>query len=289
MAASSETAKRVILLARYSAAKTLPMADYANIQLERDGAVARLVLNRPDRRNALTHAMMLELEDAFATVRDDKTCRALVLRGAGGHFSAGGDLEAMADMPPANGTVDPLLPAYRQFGDALLVLNELPQATIAIVEGSAVGGGFGMACCSDVVILHDSARFGMPEPKVGFIPSQIIPFVARRIGEGATRDLAVTGRVIDAREAHRLGIGRHFCASTAEINRTLRAVLDDVLKLEPDAVAAVKRLVLACATEDDRAVLDDAAETLVGLLRRPQAAEGIRHFMAKTSPSWAKE
>ncbi len=271
------------------------MADYANIQLERDGVVARLTLSRPDRRNALTHAMMLELEHAFTTLRQDKTCRALVLRGAGGNFSAGGDLEAMADMPPlpekgpANGGIDPLLPAYRQFGDALLALNELPQATIAIVEGSAVGGGFGMACCSDVVILHDSARFGMPEPKVGFIPSQIIPFVARRIGEGAARDLAVTGRVIDAREAHRLGIGRHFCANTAEINRTLRAVLDDVLKLEPEAVAAVKRLVLRCAAADDRAVLDDAAETLVGLLRRPQASEGIRHFMAKTSPSWAKE
>src|SRR5262245_32366357 len=210
MAASSETMKRVILLARYSAAKTLPMADYANIQLERDGAVARLMLNRPDRRNALTHAMMLELEDAFATLRQDKGCRALILRGAGGPFSAGGDLEAMADMPPlpesgsATGGVDPLLPAYRQFGDALLALNELPQATIAIVEGSAVGGGFGMACCSDVVILHDSARFGMPEPKVGFIPSQIIPFVVRRVREGAARDLAVTGRVIDAKEAHRL-------------------------------------------------------------------------------------
>src|SRR5689334_19710528 len=128
---------------------------YANITRARDGAVARLTLSRPDRRNALTHAMMLELEDAFATLRDDKSCRALVLRGAGGHFSAGGDLEAMADMPPepANGAADPLLAAYRQFGDALLALNELPQATIAIVEGSAVGGGFGMACCSDVVIL----------------------------------------------------------------------------------------------------------------------------------------
>src|SRR5947208_16917215 len=98
------------------------MADYTNIKLERDGAVARLVLNRPDRRNALTHAMMLELEDAFATLRQDKTCRALVLRGAGGHFSAGGDLEAMADIPPkpANGGTDPLLAAYRQFGDPLL-------------------------------------------------------------------------------------------------------------------------------------------------------------------------
>lgn len=270
------------------------MAGYANIKLERDGAVARLVFDRPQRRNALTHAMMLELEDAFATIRDDPSCRVLLLRGVGGHFCAGGDLDAMADMPPppANGAgdpaSDPLVPAYRQFGDALLALNSLPQATVAIVEGSAVGGGFGMACCSDVVILHDSARFGMPEPKVGFIPSQIIPFVVRRIGEGPARDLAVSGRVIDAAEAHRLGIGRHLCANTAEINRTLKAVIDDVLRLEPQALAAVKRLVMSCATEPDRAVLDDAAQSLVDLLRRPQASEGIRHFMAKTSPPWAR-
>src|SRR5262245_29285881 len=184
------------------------MAGYANITLDRDGAVARLVLNRPDRRNALTHAMMLELEDAFAKVRDDQSCRVLVLRGAGGHFCAGGDLDAMADMPasPANGAADPLVPPYRQFGSALMALNVLPQATVAIVEGSAVGGGFGMACCSDVVILHEVARFGMPEPKWGFIPSQILPFVVRRVGEGMARDLAVSGRVIDVVEAHRLGI-----------------------------------------------------------------------------------
>lgn len=266
------------------------MAGYANIKLEHDGAVARLTFDRPERRNALTHAMMLELEDAFGRLRGDKSCRVVVIRGAGGHFCAGGDLDAMVDMPPEPGNgVDPLVPAYRQFGDALLALNGMPQATIAVVEGSAVGGGFGMACCSDVVVLHESARFGMPEPKVGFIPSQIIPFVVRRIGEGAARDLAVTARVIDAVEAHRLGIGRHLCASTAELNRTVKAVLDEVLKLEPEAVAAVKRLVLACATEDDRSVLDDAATSLVGLLRRPQAAEGIRHFRAKTLPSWAKE
>ena len=201
------------------------MAAYANITLARDGAVARLVLNRPDRRNALTHDMMLELEDAFATVRDDLSCRVLVLRGAGGHFSAGGDLDAMADMPPkpANGAADPLVPAYRKLGDALFALNRLPQAIVAIIEGSAVGGGFGLACCSDVVILHESARLGMPEPKWGFIPSQILPFVVRRVGEGAARDLAVTGRVIDGAEAHRLGVGRHFCANTADLNRTLKA------------------------------------------------------------------
>jgi isohexenylglutaconyl-CoA hydratase len=267
------------------------MAEYSNITLDLDGPVARLTLNRPDRRNALTHAMMLELEHAFARIRDDADCRMLVLRGAGGHFCAGGDLDAMADMPPApsNGGSDPLVQAYRQFGDALLALNTLPQATLAIVEGSAVGGGFGMACCSDIVVLHDSARFGMPEPKWGFIPSQIIPFVVRRVGEGPARDLAVTGRVIDAVEAHRLGIGGYLCGNTVELTRTVRSVIDDVLKLEPQALAAAKRLVMSCATADDRAVLDDAAAALVGLLRRPEAREGMKAFMAKTAPPWLRK
>ncbi len=266
------------------------MADYAFLKLERRDAVAWLTLNRPERRNALTHGMMLELEDAFARVADNPFCRVLVIRGAGGHFCAGGDLDAMADMPPrpSNGAEDPLLPAYRQFGNALLALDSMPQATISVVEGSAVGGGFGMACCSDVVVLHQSAHFGVPEPKVGFIPSQIIPFLVRRLGEGPMRDLAVTGRVIDAAEAHRLGVGRYLCRTTEEVDATLKALLDDILKMEPVALAAAKRLVLSCATRDDRSVLDAAAESLVGLLRRPQAAEGIRAFKAKTSPSWSR-
>lgn len=266
------------------------MADYANITLTHADAVAWLTLNRPERRNALTQAMMLELEDAFKRVANDSACRVLVLRGAGGHFSAGGDLAVMVEMPPkpANGAADPMIASYRQFGDALMALNNVPQPTIAVVEGSAVGGGFGMACCSDVVILHESARFGLPEPKAGFIPSQILPFIVRRIGEGATRDLAVTARVIDAAEAYRLGVGRHLCATTAHLDRTLDAVIDDILKLEPQAVAAVKRLVLSTAASDDGSVLDDAAHSLVGLLRRPQASEGIEAFMRKTAPSWTK-
>ncbi len=271
------------------------MADYANITLTREGAVARLVLNRPERRNALTQPMMLELEDAFKRVASDSECRVLVLRGAGGHFSAGGDLTAMAEIPPlpdtaaGNGTTDPLLASYRQFGHALTALNTLPQPTIAVVEGSAVGGGFGMACCSDVVILHESARFGLPEPKAGFIPSQILPFIVRRIGEGATRDLALTARVIDAAEAHRIGVGRYLCSTTADLNRALKAAIDDILKLEPQALAVVKRLVLSAAIDDEHRVLDDAASSLVGLLRRPQASEGIAAFLNKTSPSWAKD
>ena len=264
------------------------MADYAHLRLERDGAVAWLVLDRPERRNALTHAMMIELEHAFRALAADRDCRVVVLRGSGGHFCAGGDLDAMAAMPPApaDGEADPLVPTYRQFGNALLALNGLPQASIAVVEGSAVGGGFGMACCCDVVVLHENARFGLPEPKVGFIPSQIVPFIVRRIGEGATRDLAVTARLIDGAEAHRLGIGRYLCRDGTAVERTVQALIDDVLKLEPTAVSAVKQLVMACDGREIEPLLDAAAESLVGLLRRPQATEGIRHFMNKSLPPW---
>jgi len=101
-------------------------------------------------------------------------------------------------------------------------------------------------------------------------------------------DGVAAGRIVDAAEARRLGIGRHLCRTAAEIDATLQGLLDDVLKMEPRALAAAKRLVLACAREDDRAVLDDASESLVGLLRRAEAAEGIKAFKAKALPGWAR-
>src|SRR5262245_59149817 len=120
---------------------------YETILLARTADTARMTFNRPQRRNALTHVMMREIADAVARVRPDGTIRALVLRGSGGSFCAGGDIGAMADMPAAApaGQVDPLVAPYRVFGDVLIELNNLPIPVISIVEGPAVGGGFGMA------------------------------------------------------------------------------------------------------------------------------------------------
>ena len=266
-------------------------SSYRTIRALRRDAVAEVTFARADRRNALTHEMMQELDDVFAAIGADRAVRVLVLRGEGGHYCAGGDIGFMAAMPPPppdGGRDHTLVAAYRQFGDVLLRLEALSCAVISIVEGSAVGGGFGMVCCSDVVILHRSARFGIPEPKAGFIPSQILPFIVRRLGEGPIRDLAVSGRIIDAEEAQLRGLGRVVCDDEAAIQAALTEALDQVLRMEPDAVAAVKRLVQSCAVATDRAVLDDAAETLVGLLRRPQAREGMQAFIAKSTPSWAQ-
>ncbi|MGE0154632.1 MAG: enoyl-CoA hydratase/isomerase family protein [Reyranellaceae bacterium] len=262
--------------------------NYQHIRLEIEGWVARLTFARPARRNALTFDMMVEIKDAILRVGADSSLRALVLRGEGGYYCAGGDLNTMTDMPeiPPGGT-DPLIPSYRLFGDALLALNGLPQAVISAVEGPAIGGGFGMVCCSDVVIVHENARFGIPEPRVGFIPSQIVPFIVRRIGEGATRHLAVTGTTLSGIEAVAAGIGRKLVHSEFEMNNALDETLENVRRMEPAALASVKRLVLSCATERDVDVLDAAASDLVSLLRKPAARQGIGAFMDKSLPPWA--
>ncbi|WP_417518452.1 enoyl-CoA hydratase/isomerase family protein [Minwuia sp.] len=261
---------------------------YRSIILERRGTRAWLTLNRPEARNALTHAMMEEIGDAVARVADDPAARVLILRGAGGNFSAGGDLNAMQDMPPAAapGEADPLFEPYRFFGDVLMALNDLAKPVVAIVEGGAAGGGFGMACCADVAIIRDTAKLALPEPKVGFIPSQIIPFIARRMGAGQLRRIAVLGIRISGEEAYRLGVSHYLTRSDAETEAVLAEVLEEIDRNDPAAMAAVKDVVLRTDTEPLTGTLDAAAHHLVGLLRRPEAPAGMRAFLNKQDPPW---
>jgi isohexenylglutaconyl-CoA hydratase len=264
--------------------------EFETIRLEAEPhGVRRLTFRRPAQRNALTHRMMEETGRALALVRTDPEARVLVLRGAGGNFCAGGDLNAMIDMPPppAPGEADPLVAPYRMYGDVLAALNTMPQAVVALVEGIAVGGGFGAACCADLTIVTADARLGMPEPRHGFIPSQIIPFVVRRIGEGQARRLAVTASVIDGREATRLGVAHQCCETVGEAEAALAAALEQLRRCAPQALAAVKRLTLSVAVRSDVEVMDDAAETLVSLLRAPEARAGVEAFLAKRRPPWA--
>jgi isohexenylglutaconyl-CoA hydratase len=257
---------------------------YRFISFRRESAVAHLTLRRPERRNALNHEMMREIGDAVERAAADRSLRALVLRGEGGAFCAGGDLAAMSEMPPAPPAgPDPLVAPYRYFGEVLERLNRMPLAVISVVEGPAVGGGLGMVCCSDVVIAHPSAKLGIPEPRSGFIPSQMLPFLVRRVGEGPARYLAVTGTVIDARAALELGLA-HFVV--ADVEEQLKNILEEVGRMEPEAMATVKRLVLECASRPGTEVLDAASVELVRLLRRPEARAGMEAFLQKKAPPW---
>jgi isohexenylglutaconyl-CoA hydratase len=171
---------------------------FEHIRVDIDGAVARVVFDRPHVRNALNERMMGEIGAAVERIAGMPGLRVIVLRGTGGHFCAGGDLNTMTDTPaPAPDGSDSAKVRYRRFGNVLERLNGLPQAVIAVVEGTCVGGGFGMAACADFVIAGTSARFGLPEPRHGFIPSQVIPFLVRRCGEGTASSTQPLGNVLD--------------------------------------------------------------------------------------------
>ena len=264
---------------------------YETLALRRDGPCLHLTLNRPAARNTLTHAMMEEIGAVVAAVADDPDIRVLVMRGAGGHFSAGGDINFMQHLPPppSAGAVDPLVAPYRYFGDVLMQLNALDQAVVAVVDGNAVGGGLGMVCCSDVVIARAEAIFSIPEPRNGFIPSQIIPFVTRRIGEARARYMAVTGARVDGTQAVDWGIAQFCCEDDAAVEAALDQALRQILACSPPAVATVKRLVLAVDRQSDPAVLDDAAESLIRLLRSADGREGMAAFLEKRRPGWLRE
>ena len=260
---------------------------YRYIELERDGLAMHLWFSRPERRNALNHGMLGEIAHALDRVAADRVARALVLRGRGGVFCVGGNLGEMGKLPVRTRKGDPLAADYRRYGETFDRLNRLEKAVISVVEGPAVGGGLAMACCSDVVILHRSARIGMPEARAGFIPAQALPFVVRRLGEGTARYLAVTGAILDAREARAAGLGQFLCGTAASIDRAVRAVLRDIGRVEPAALATVKRLMPLYALRSQDAMLDLGSVQFARLLRRPQARAGMRAFLAKKPPPWA--
>ncbi len=255
------------------------------IRVERRDIAVHILFTRPERRNALTQETMDALLAAFREIHDSNA-RAVVLRGAGGQFSAGGDMSMLGRLPPP-ADPDPLFPVYRKMGHVLEALNALPQAVIAVVEGACTGGGLGMVCCADVAIVHREAKIGLPEARAGFIPAQVIPHIVRRMGEGWTRRLVVTGAILDGCEARRDGLAHLLAGSTEEADLAVAEVLEQVRRCEPSAVAEAKRLVLSVGGRPVDETLDDAAHTIAGLLRGSPAQAGIRAFRAKQPPPWA--
>ena len=161
-----------------------------------EAGILHVTLNRPEARNAMSLVMVRELGDLFATIESRRDVRAVVLRGAGGHFCAGGDVKDMAAArvaePGADGK-DPIAAVNAQFGELVDRVNRAPQVVIAVLEGSVLGGGLGLACVADVALALASASFGLPETGLGLPPAQIAPFLVQRLGFSEARRLAVTG------------------------------------------------------------------------------------------------
>jgi isohexenylglutaconyl-CoA hydratase len=254
--------------------------------------VLRVTFDRPQARNAMNRAMLEELGAVFDAVCEDRAVRAIVLRGSGGHFCAGGDMKEMMAgglMPPGPNQADPVESYSRAFGTMLRKAQHAPAVVIAVCEGAVLGGGFGLACVSDIALAQAQANFGLPETTRGLPPAQIAPFVVERIGLTQARRLCLTGAQFDGRQALRLGIVHDTFADDAELQAKLAAVLTQVRRCAPLANALTKEIILNVARQDLDLVLDDAAKKFALAVRGAEAPEGIAAFVQKRAPAWAKD
>jgi isohexenylglutaconyl-CoA hydratase len=262
-----------------------------NILQALDQGVLHLTFNRPEARNAMSTALLNDLNALFDAVHDDRSVRAIVLRGAGGHFCAGGDIKDMAGARQAKAEAgkDPVADYNRSFGALLRKVNAAPQATIAILEGAVLGGGFGLACVTDVAIAHVDASFGMPETGLGIPPAQIAPFVVERIGLSQARRLGVCGARFKGEEALRLGLVHFVAATEDEIQSRLAEVLKQIRRCAPGANAVTKGIMLSVGQQDPDSILDDAARQFSAAIRGAEGMEGTMAFVQKRLPKWAEE
>lgn len=258
--------------------------------LEKQGPSLFLTINRPDVRNAMSLQMVAELAALFTEVENDNSIRAVVIRGAGGHFCAGGDIKDMAGArgQKGEGKDDPFYKLNRAFGQMIQQVNESSKVVIAITEGAVMGGGFGLACVSDLAIAGPTAKFGMPETTLGVIPAQIAPFVVERIGLTQARRLALLGLRIDAAEACALGIVHQVAESEEQLDDMLNQALERVRLCAPNATAETKALLHRVGNESMAGLLDAAAGKFAAAIRGPEGTEGTMAFMQKREPKWAE-
>jgi isohexenylglutaconyl-CoA hydratase len=259
------------------------------LELERRGAQLVVTLNDPATRNALSAAMLADLEAVLAATHDDRTVRAIILQGRDGMFCAGGNLKgAFGEAAPAPGARDPVHEENQRGGRLLHDLNHHPMAVIALVDGPAMGGGLGLACCADIVITTPRARFALSETSLGLTPAQIAPFVINRIGLATARRLALSGAHFDGAVAAAVGLSDHHCESAEQAAGTLQRLLADIGRCGPYANAVTKALLFEVAGSGRDDVIRRAADAFTACLRSDEGREGIAAFLEKRRPAWAR-
>lgn len=268
----------------------MPLPDYETLTVEKAGVYLRVLLNRPEQRNAINQRMSGELNDMLDRVGSMEDVRAVVLRGAGGNFCAGGDIKersAAASVDPAGPeSADPIAMRNMAAGGLFSKIDRLPKVVVAVVEGAALGGGLGFACVADITIVDRDAKFGMPEVSLGVAPAQIAPYVARRIGESEARRLALTAQRFDGAEAHRLGIAHYCCQGREQVDACLAEVLGSISRCGPLAIATTKEILLAARSLSGDEMAAFAAARFAALNRSEEGREGQRAFVEKRKPAW---
>lgn len=257
----------------------------SDVEIAREGAVARVTLNRPQLHNAFDEGLIQGLADSFAALGEDAAVRAVLLTGAGKSFSAGADLNWMKRASAYD--------EERNRADAralelmLRTIDECPKPVVALVNGAAIGGGVGLVAACDIAIAAEGAQFATSEVRLGILPAVIAPFVVRAIGPREGRRWFLTAERFGAEEARRIGLV-HEVVPADRLEERGAAMVADLLKGGPEALAEAKRLVQLVRTmPQGGSILAEATVAMIADRRAsPEGREGIGAFLEKRKPAW---
>jgi len=254
------------------------------LRVATENGITTITLARPERRNAISSRMMDELAQALETASASAATRLLVLTGEGKAFCAGMDLEML--QKAASQSVDETLDDSRRMARTFLALYRFPKPTIAAVKGAAIAGGCGLATFCDFTIAAPEAKFGYTEVRIGFLPALVSVFLKRQIGEKQANDLLLTGRIIDAAEALRMGLITEVVAERPLMER-VQEIAAMLVANSPESLTRTKRLLRAFTYEDVDREIELAIRENAAIRKTTDFREGVASFLEKRAPKWS--
>jgi methylglutaconyl-CoA hydratase len=255
---------------------------YATLILAYDGAIATLTLDRPEKRNAISHELIGELLRALEEI-EQSAAQIAILTGAGKAFCSGMDLDNLRSITGRSEAEN--LADSTTMARLFRTLYEFPKITIAAVNGAAVAGGCGLATLCDFTLASSAAKFGYSEVRIGFVPAIVSAFLLHQVGEKHARDLLLTGRIISAEEAFRMGLVNEVVAPEKLLERA-RELASSLLGNSPASLLATKRLLTHYAAENLDREIAAAVEENARIRRTADFREGVSSFLEKRNPRW---
>jgi methylglutaconyl-CoA hydratase len=255
------------------------------LDIQRQGPVARVYLNRPEVRNAFNDGVIAELHAAFTAFAQDQTLRAVVLGGHGKAFCAGADLgwmRSMADYSWAENHAD-----AQALAAMLWTVYTCPVPVVGRIHGDCYAGGVGLAAACDVLVAAEAATFCLSEARLGLLPATISPYVIRALGEQASRRYFATAERFGAPKAHALGFVHELCADAAALDAKVDEIVAALLANGPMATRACKTLVRDVAGAPLTAALrEETARRIADIRASDEGKEGVQSFLGKRAPRW---
>jgi methylglutaconyl-CoA hydratase len=246
---------------------------------EVENGIARITLNRPEKRNALNGELVSALRQAIASSARHSECRVVVISGLGTDFCSGADLAGLEQSAQA-GVLDNMADA-RNMAEVFLMMRNHPRPIIAAVHGRALAGGCGVATACDIILASESAQFGYPEVNIGFVPAMVMAILRRSISEKAALELVVTGEIVSAARAHEIGLV-HRIYPDGQFAAEAAAYATKLAAKSASAVMLSKRLLYNMDSMSFEAALAAGVDTNVIARMTEDCRRGVERFLKKS-------